>query len=94
MSISGACIPTITIPADPVSDRACLRRSIYSCWTYLVFGLPCANLLELSESQPNSASSLLQPSLSTFPSLSNQSDIYIIEEPESFDNSRGNIANW
>ena len=58
------------------------------------------NLVEaLTNNAVNSAaaSSLSNPTLSlphpsTFPNLSNQTDIYRLEEPESFHNSQGDIA--
>ena len=42
---------------------------------------------------PNPTLSLPQSS-STFPNLSNENDIYRIEESEIYDNSKGDIAHW
>ena len=48
--------------------------------------------IDTASSPPNSASSLPQSSLSTFSSPLNQSGTYRIEEPEIYDDSKGDIA--
>ena len=49
------------------------------------------NAIDSASSNPTSS---LHYSSSTFPNLFNQSDTYTIEDSESFDNGKGDIAYW